>query len=122
MLPCDAAPSTLFYPGGSDSMPRGVAPRQPARTGRAEGTRMARALSAQGTPKERSPRRAAQQPTALSTKRAGKGRKQGTYDPLAPDRVAEILKRLDQLYPDVPCALTHRSAWGVLVANTLSAQ
>jgi endonuclease-3 len=44
------------------------------------------------------------------------------YDPLAPERVAEILKRLDQLYPDVTCALTHKSAWELLVATILSAQ
>jgi endonuclease-3 len=44
------------------------------------------------------------------------------YDPVAPQRVAEILKRLDQLYPDVTCALTHKSAWELLVATILSAQ
>ena len=44
------------------------------------------------------------------------------YNPLAPERVAEILKRLDQLYPDVTCALTHTSAWELLVATILSAQ
>jgi endonuclease-3 len=44
------------------------------------------------------------------------------YDPLAPERIAEILKRLDHLYPDVKCALTHTSAWELLVATILSAQ
>ncbi len=44
------------------------------------------------------------------------------YNPLAPDRITEILKRLDQLYPDVTCALTHTSAWELLVATILSAQ
>jgi len=44
------------------------------------------------------------------------------YGPLAPERIAEILKRLDQLYPDATCALTHRSAWELLVATILSAQ
>jgi endonuclease-3 len=44
------------------------------------------------------------------------------YNPLAPERVAEILKRLDQLYPSVTCALTHSSAWELLVATILSAQ
>ena len=44
------------------------------------------------------------------------------YNPLAPERIAEILKRLDQLYPDVTCALTHKSAWELLVATILSAQ
>ncbi len=44
------------------------------------------------------------------------------YNPLAPERIAEILKCLDQLYPDVTCALTHSSAWELLVATILSAQ
>ena len=46
----------------------------------------------------------------------------GRHNPLAPDRVSEILKRLDQLYPDVTCALTHRDPWELLVATILSAQ
>ncbi len=44
------------------------------------------------------------------------------YDPLSPDRIDEILARLDRLYPDVTCALTHKSAWELLVATILSAQ
>ncbi|MGH9557412.1 MAG: endonuclease III domain-containing protein, partial [Terriglobales bacterium] len=51
------------------------------------------------------------------------GRPQASaYDPLAPARIAEILKRLDQLYPGVTCALEHQSAWHLLVATILSAQ
>jgi len=53
----------------------------------------------------------------MKAKGASKG-----YDPLAPERIAEILKRLDQLYPDVTCALTHKDAWELLVATILSAQ
>ena len=37
-------------------------------------------------------------------------------------RVAEILKRLDKMYPDATCALLHRSPWELLVATILSAQ
>jgi endonuclease-3 len=37
-------------------------------------------------------------------------------------RVAEILERLDRMYPDVTCALTHRNPWELLVATILSAQ
>jgi endonuclease-3 len=48
--------------------------------------------------------------------------KAGSYNPLAPTRISEILARLDQLYPDVTCALTHSSAWELLVATILSAQ
>ena len=44
------------------------------------------------------------------------------YHPTAPERVSEILKRLDRVYPDVTCALTHKNAWELLVATILSAQ
>jgi endonuclease-3 len=40
----------------------------------------------------------------------------------APDRIAAILKALDEAYPNVECALTHRSPWELLVATILSAQ
>lgn len=49
-------------------------------------------------------------------------RKPAAYDPLAPERISEILKRLDRTYPDVTCALIHRNAWELLVATILSAQ
>jgi endonuclease-3 len=49
-------------------------------------------------------------------------KKATAYNPLAPTRIAEILARLDQLYPAVTCALTHSSAWELLVATILSAQ
>ena len=41
---------------------------------------------------------------------------------LAPDRIAAILKALDEAYPNVECALTHRTPWELLVATILSAQ
>ncbi len=41
---------------------------------------------------------------------------------LAPERIAAILKGLDEAYPDVECALNHRSPWELLVATILSAQ
>ena len=44
------------------------------------------------------------------------------YDPLAPQRVQDILNRLDQRYPNVKCALHHNSAWELLIATILSAQ
>jgi endonuclease-3 len=37
-------------------------------------------------------------------------------------RVKKILRGLDQMYPEVTCALTHRSPWELLVATILSAQ
>jgi endonuclease-3 len=48
-----------------------------------------------------------------------------TFNPkrdLAPERVAEILKRLAATYPNAECALHHRNAWELLVATILSAQ
>ena len=37
-------------------------------------------------------------------------------------RVKKILKALDQMFPNVTCALTHSSPWELLVATILSAQ
>jgi endonuclease-3 len=45
-----------------------------------------------------------------------------SYDPLAPQRIREILQGLDQRYPAATCALKHHSAWELLVATILSAQ
>jgi len=47
--------------------------------------------------------------------RAGRG-------PLAPERIAAILKALDEAYPIAKCALNHSSPWELLVATILSAQ
>ena len=44
------------------------------------------------------------------------------YNPLAAQRIGEILTRLDELYPNVTCALHHTSAWELVVATILSAQ
>jgi len=41
---------------------------------------------------------------------------------LAPERVAAILKALDEAYPEAVCALNHRTPWELLVATILSAQ
>lgn len=38
------------------------------------------------------------------------------------ERVAEILRRLDRMYPNVTCALHHSDPWQLLVATILSAQ
>jgi endonuclease III len=38
------------------------------------------------------------------------------------ERVAAILKALDEAYPNAVCALNHRSPWELLVATILSAQ
>src|SRR5271165_1371046 len=57
--------------------------------------------------------------------KAGAGKKeQGAKatDDLAPERIAEILLRLEAAYPNAECALHHRNAWELLVATILSAQ
>lgn len=107
-------------------MPRGVSPRQPARTGRQDKVK----ANVARTPS--SAKRIGKQTNRFQTARAKAARKPGTldrknpqikgYNPIAPGRVEEILQRLNQLYPDVTCALTHASAWELLVATILSAQ
>jgi len=100
-------------------MPRGRTPRQPARTGRQD--RVARAPVRQAQANLLPAKAAEPRKKALSPAKSKPARNK-SYDPLAPERIADILKRLDQLYPDVKCALTHTSAWELLVATILSAQ
>src|SRR5256714_647712 len=131
-------------------MARGVMPRRPAKTGRHEGVtgkrnpakaivetkrmRNVRPFSTQ-TPRLASggtklpssnPSKTANEPALSLPKGREPSRgifaKTKGYNPVAPARVSEILKRLDQLYPDVTCALTHRDPWELLVATILSAQ
>ena len=59
-------------------------------------------------------------PAKTASKKTAKGVK--GYNPVAPERVNDILKRLDETYPGVTCALHHKSAWELLVATILSAQ
>src|SRR5713226_2404127 len=113
-------------------MARGVTPRRPAKSGRHEGARskpnrLRGLLNADGN---KSASRTAPHP--LKTAKGGaasatgeaprKKASRAAYNPLAPERISEILKRLDQQYPDVTCALTHKSEWELLVATILSAQ
>ena len=110
-------------------MPRGIVPRQPARTGRQDKVRAARTVASKKSnlklagknraAQSRTIARASSKAPVAGTKaaKAAKG-----YNPIAPERVTEILKRLDELYPAVTCALTHASAWELLVATILSAQ
>jgi endonuclease-3 len=41
---------------------------------------------------------------------------------LAPERIADLLRRLEAAYPNAECALHHRNPWELLVATILSAQ
>jgi endonuclease III len=123
-------------------MPRGNMPRQPSRSGRQEGARGTKGAPLKGAKsKARQSKNPAARPTAsrgsldagkapraaiLKKKSASRSpdaaSRVSTYDPLAPERVRQIIAALDQLYPRVTCALTHRSAWELLVATILSAQ
>lgn len=120
-------------------MARGRTPRQPARSGKQAGVR--RGAAAQKAGKNMRAAKATRQPasTAASAKVGAKARakvgtsapksaakpsrsKRRSYNPIAPERVAAILEHLNQLYPEVKCALEHASAWELLVATILSAQ
>jgi endonuclease III len=116
-------------------MPRGVVPRQPARTGRQDKVRVGRAPSpakadklggagARKTVARRAsvPEKKKSMPSSPPGPAARSGKPRKGYNPIAPERVAEILKRLNDLYPEVTCALTHSSSWELLVATILSAQ
>jgi endonuclease III len=61
-------------------------------------------------------------PVKAPAKRAAKPVSLKGYNPLAPARISEILQRLEALYPNVTCALQHKSAWELVVATILSAQ
>lgn len=76
---------------------------KPVRSAAAPSPRKARAI-------------AASEPTSPKVK---PGR---TKNPLAPERVAAILDALAKAYPNAVCALTHKSAWELVVATALSAQ
>ncbi len=99
-------------------MVRGMIPRQPAKTGRHEGAR--RMPKPSPPPRTFTPKAVAQKSTPKPAPRVSKPA--AKYDPLAPERVHEILKRLDERYPKATCALHHKSAWELLVATILSAQ
>jgi len=110
-------------------MPRGVVPRQPTRTGRQDKVkvnvqRTTSTAEATRKPASKRPTVAPKRtiPKPVSSKSAPKKTQASKYNPIAPERVQEILKRLNDLYPEVTCALTHASAWELLVATILSAQ
>jgi endonuclease-3 len=111
-------------------MVRGVVPRQAGRRGKAEGpARRAQSRGASRQAREprklhemRFPKPAAKPKPPKAARSAAPTKADGRYNPIAPQRVQEILRRLDQLYPTATCALHHNSAWELLVATILSAQ
>jgi endonuclease-3 len=67
--------------------------------------------------------RSANSLSVAATKPAGPKKKGAlTKNPTNPERVEAILDALRKAYPDVVCALNHRSAWELTVATILSAQ
>jgi endonuclease III len=103
-------------------MVRGTIPRQPSKAGRHEGVKsQPRAAASRGASRQPKTSRATMLPG--QKKLDGKAVKpSAAYNPLAPERIGEILARLDSTYPGATCALHHRSAWELLVATILSAQ
>jgi endonuclease III len=49
-------------------------------------------------------------------------RTSSAHGDLAPERIAAILRGLDEAYPNAVCALNHNTPWELLVATILSAQ
>ena len=76
------------------------------------------AKTAKKTPIKPASSRGQKKPSASSAT----GKTSALRNPLAPERVAAILKALDEAYPDAVCALHHRTPWELLVATILSAQ
>lgn len=103
-------------------MVRGTVPRQPSKAGRHEGIKQ--------QPRRAEVRGTSRQPKSTSAQVLPGGRASATkapkptagYNPLAPERIQELLKRLDAAYPGATCALHHNSPWELLVATILSAQ
>jgi endonuclease-3 len=113
-------------------MPRGNIPRQPSKAGRQDrvqrpaATKLAKQRIAtkpksdsSGGVQPKNPPKPRPGLSGGSTKSSAASKR---YNPIAPQRVNEILKRLDVRYPNVTCALHHNSAWELLVATILSAQ
>jgi endonuclease III len=100
-------------------MPRGITPRRPSRSGLHAGATRARVGPAPSPVNSRKPKTA---PKAGSRAKSLISGMERGYNPIAAERIAEILKRLDARYPTATCALTHHNAWELLVATILSAQ
>ncbi len=102
-------------------MPRGNMPRQPSRSGRHEGVSRPTRVPTKTAPRPAS-RAASPLPGNKSKSAVARNKSASAYDPLSAERVQQIIADLDQMYPGLTCALTHRSAWELLVATILSAQ
>jgi endonuclease III len=72
----------------------------------------------------RSTARTASAKQPLSRRKPASGKTATGLPPgsLAPERIRQILERLEERYPNVSTALHHKSAWELLVSTILSAQ
>ena len=71
------------------------------------------------------PRKAKSAPNKAAAKKPVPAKSRSKSSPksdLAPERIEAILNILEDAYPNVKCALHHRSPWELLVATILSAQ
>jgi len=79
-----------------------------------------RAKSKKEKPARKKPRRAkARSPKSAKAKKPAKIASAGGTDP---KRVAAILAKLDEAYPNATCELNHKNAFELLIATILSAQ
>ncbi len=112
------------------AMVRGTIPRQPARTGRQEGVHkpatktknIAVSKTGKKAPVLPGQKKSARKGAKAASKAHTKTAMSPAYNPTSPERIHQILKRLDAAYPNATCALRHKSAWELLVATILSAQ
>lgn len=87
-----------------------------------KGPALAKRRLEQGTQVSKAAAKAKSKVKAVKLSATSIGKPAKGYNPVAPERVGEILKRLDDRYPSATCALHHSNAWELLVATILSAQ
>jgi endonuclease III len=108
-------------------MARGMGPRQPrwAKQGFGVGSaKKASKVSGRATASPTVDQKKAKNRTSASKKNVSRSKPVAGGDAGAPspERVTEIIQRLDATYAGVTCALAHKNAWQLLVATILSAQ
>lgn len=67
-------------------------------------------------------KKTSRKPHKKLTKSLSKTARSVTSDPTNPARVAAILKKLDEAYPDATCELKHANPFQLLISTILSAQ
>ena len=107
-------------------MARGKITRQPLKSGKQAGVRSTKTVARAAKKPIAKGKASVSKKSLVLTRTANPAPKPRSaakgYNPLAAQRIGEILTRLDELYPNVTCALHHTSAWELVVATILSAQ